>query len=221
VEKIVSNPQRVYLEQHASTVVMNNYLKVALLVVVGTLVASLGLSFSIFYWAKTQKPLIVRVSEVGRAEVVNYADFSHRPGAPEFRYFLANFTRLHFSRLLGSPERQFSDSLYFLEVKLAQAVADEERKRQSITKFTREGSEEVDIEIRNVVLQDLRSRPMKATVDFDKVIYQRGERRVLRREQFTASFQFSVQESVPNSFTLVNPLGLIVTYFHVDEAFTK
>ena len=79
----------------------------------------------------------------------------------------------------------------------------------------------MDIEIKNVVLQDLRSSPMKASVDFERVFYPRGERREIRRETFTASFQFVVMDKVPNSYVLVNPLGLAITYFHVDAAFIK
>ena len=83
----------------------------------------------------------------------------------------------------------------------------------------REPQEEIDIDIKNIVLQDLRSKPMKASVDFEKIFYPRGERRELRREGFTGSFEFIIRDHVPNAFVMVNPLGITITYFRVDAAF--
>ena len=221
MEPNVNDLRRRYLEQYGSTLVMNTYLKVALFAVSMALLGTIGLSFSMFSWAKTQKPLIVRIDEVGRATPINYSAFDYSPQPAELRYFLAQFIQLHFSRLLGSAEDRFSKSLYFLDAKLSQAVIDEERKSQSIATFVREGAEEVDIEIRNIALQDLRSNPMKASVDFEKVYFARGERTELRRARYTGSFEFVLQDKVPPSFVLVNPLKLTVTYFRVDEAFKQ
>jgi type IV secretory pathway TrbF-like protein len=214
-----AEPRQRYLERWGSTVVMNTYLKVALFASSVALIGMLGLTFVIFSWAKNQKPLVVRIDEVGRATAVNYASFAYSPEAPELRYFLAQFVQLHYSRILGSVEERFSKSLFFVDAKLSQSVIEEERKTQSLAKFVREGSEEVDIEIKNISLQDLRSNPKRATVDFEKVIYARGERRELRRVRFAGYFEFVIQESVPNNVVLVNPLGITLTYFRADEAF--
>jgi type IV secretory pathway TrbF-like protein len=213
--------RRQYLERYGSTLVANSYLRIALFGLTVVLVGMVVLSFSIFRWAKNQRPLVVRIDEVGRATAVNYAHFEYSPESPELRYFLAQFTQLHFSRLLPAVEERFGKSLFFLDAKLVQAVIESERKSQSLVHFIREGSEEIDVEIKNIVLQELRTRPMKASVDFEKVFYARGERRELRRERFAGSFEFVVQENVPNSFVLVNPLGLTVTYFRVDAAFNR
>jgi type IV secretory pathway TrbF-like protein len=210
---------RPYLEMYGSTLVMNTYLRVALFGASIALMGMVGLSIQMFIWAKEQKPLVVRIDEVGRATAVNYTSFAYTPEAPELRYFLAQFVQLHFARLLGSVEERFSKSLFFLDAKLSEAVVEEERKTQGIARFSREGSEEVDVEIKNIALQDLRSNPMKATVDFEKVFYARGERREIRRERYAGYFEFVVQTTVPNNFVLVNPLGLTVTYFRADPAF--
>jgi type IV secretory pathway TrbF-like protein len=221
LEKTIGEARRLYLEQYGSTLVMNTYLKVALFAVSVALIGMVALSLLMFSWAKNQRPLVVRIDEVGRATPVNYASFAYTPEAPELRFFLAQFVQLHFSRILGSVEERFGKSLFFLDAKLSQAVIEEERKSQSLAKFVREGAEELDIEIKNIALQDLRSKPMKASVDFEKVFYARGEKRELRRERYAGYFEFVVQESVPNNFVLVNPLGLTMTYFRVDAAFSK
>src|SRR5262249_42343594 len=102
--------------------------------------------------------------------------------------------------------------------KLSQAVMEEERKTQSLAKFVRDGSEEIDIVVDNIALQDLRVVPMKATVDFEKIYFSRADHHELRRERYAGYFEFIVQD-VPNAFVLVNPLGLTITYFRTDAAF--
>lgn len=219
MRKNIDEPRSPYLEHWGSTLVMNTYLKIALFAVSLSLIGMLGLTFRMFSWAKEQKPLIVRIDDVGRATPINYSNFAYSPEAPELRYFLAQFVQLHFSRILGSVEERFAKSLYFLDAKLAQAVIEDERKSQAIAKFVREGDDEVDVEIKNIALQDLKSSPMKASVDFEKVFLARGERREVRRERYAGYFEFVIHDKVPNDFVLVNPLGLTVTYFRVDAAF--
>lgn len=221
MEKTIDNAKRAYLERYGGTLVMNTYLKVALFAVSVALIGMVVLSFSVFSWARNQKPMVVRIDEVGRATAINHAGFNYTPEAPELRYFLAQFVQLHLSRLLGSVEERFGKSLFFLDAKLSQAVIEEERKAQTLTTFVREGAEEVDIEITNIALQDLRSKPMKASVDFEKIFFARGERRELRRERYAGYFEFVVQDRVPNNFVLVNPLGLTIIYFRVDAAFKQ
>lgn len=219
MEKQLSDAKRPYLEQYGDALVTDTYLRVALLAVAIALLAALGLSVTMFSWAKTQKPIVVRIDEIGRATAINYSAFAYQPEAPELRYFLAQFVQLHFARLLGSVEERFGRSLFFLDAKLARAVIEDERKNLRLPQFVRESPEEIDVDVKNIVLQDLRARPMKASVDFEKIFYPRGERRELRRERYAGYFEFVVQDSVPNSFVLVNPLGITITYFRIDAAF--
>jgi type IV secretion system protein VirB5 len=219
MEKQLSDAKRAYLEPYGDALVTNTYLRLGLLAVSAALLGSVVFTFVMFSWAKNQKPLVVRIDEIGRATAVNYAGFAYTPEAPELRYFLAQFVQLHYARLLGSVEERFGRSLFFLDATLARAVIEEERKNQKLAQFTRESQEEIDIDIKNIVLQDLRAKPMKASVDFDKVFYPRGERRELRRERYAGYFEFTIQENIPNAFVLTNPLGITMTYFRVDAAF--
>ena len=219
MEKQLIDAKRAYLEQYGDTLVTNTYLRVALFAMSVVLLGVLGLSFVMFGWAKNQKPLVIRIDEIGRATAVNYAGFAYAPEAPELRYFLAQFVQLHYARLIDSVEDRFGRSLYYLDAKLARAIVEEERTNSKLAQFSRESAEEIDIDIKNIVLQDLRAKPMKASVDFDKVIYPRGERREIRRERCSGYFEFIIQENTPNAFVLVNPLGLTITYFRVDAAF--
>lgn len=219
MEKQLSDAKRAYLEQYGDALVTNTYLRLGLLAVSIALLAMLTLTLMMFSWAKTQKPLVIRIDEIGRATAVNYDGFAYKPEAPEFRYFLAQFVQLHYARLIGSVEQRFGQSLFYLDATLSRAVIEEERKNSRLAQFVRESPEEIDIEIKNIVLQELRAKPMRASVDFEKVFYPRGERRELRRERYTGNFEFIIQDNVPNSFVLINPLGITITYFRVDAAF--
>ena len=68
------------------------------------------------------KPLVVRIDEVGRAEAVQYDASSYKPQAPELRYFLTQFVVKHFSRIRATIQREYSDSLFFLDNTLADAT---------------------------------------------------------------------------------------------------
>jgi type IV secretion system protein VirB5 len=70
-----------------------------------------------------------------------------------------------------------------------------------------------------VAIQDLRASPYKATVDFEKVFLTPQDHAELRRERYTASFVFALQEHVSNTLIPYNPLGITITYFHEDQAF--
>jgi len=219
MEKNINEARRLYLEQYGGTLVANTYLRVALFLVSLGLLGTLLLAFQVFSWAKNQKPMVVRIDPIGRATAVDYTSFSHKPEALELRYFLARFVQLHYSRLLASVERNFAESLFFMDQRLSNAVMEEERKSHGIAVFLKETGDEIDVEIKNIALQDTKSTPMKGTVDFERIYFTRGERRELRRERYAGYFEFVVQEKVPNSFGLVNPLGLTVTYFRADAAF--
>jgi type IV secretory pathway component VirB8 len=56
-------------------------------------------------------------------------------------------------------------------------------------------------------------------VTFQKVYYTPGTRSERNRETYVAQVDFVLREHVPNEFVRVNPLGLQIAYFRVDQAF--
>jgi type IV secretory pathway TrbF-like protein len=80
-------------------------------------------------------------------------------------------------------------------------------------------SQEIEVQVTNVSIEDLRSPPYKATVDFEKVYYTIADHQETRREKYIANFVFVVKENVPNAMIPVNPLGLTIVYFRQDQAF--
>jgi type IV secretory pathway component VirB8 len=72
-----------------------------------------------------------------------------------------------------------------------------------------------------VSLSELSKPPFKASVSFQKVVYAPGTRAERARETYVAQVDFVMRDHVPNGFVRVNPLGLQITYFRVDQAFEE
>src|ERR1700719_3971267 len=83
--------RRAYVERYGSTLVMNTYLKIALLGLSIVTVGLIGLAFRIQRAAEHMKPLVIRIDDVGRATAVNEATLAYTPQAPELTYFLVQF----------------------------------------------------------------------------------------------------------------------------------
>ena len=201
---------------------MNTYLKLALLLVSVLALGLLALNFRTQAKYANVKPLVVRIDAVGRAEAVQYDASTYRAEAPELRYFLTQFVVKHFSRLRATVQREYADSLFFLDPALADAtIAQNEQSRTLETFLTDASADEVDIAIQNVSLSELTTPPYKASISFQKVLYTPGTRTERARQSYVAQVDFVLREHVPNEFVRVNPLGLQVSYFRVDQAFEE
>ena len=220
--KTLENAKRQFVEVYGSALVMNTYLKLALLLVSLLALGLLILNLRTQAAAANVRPLVVRIDDVGRAEAEQYDATVYRPQAPELRYFLTQFIVKHFSRIRATVQREYPDSLFFLEPSLADAtISQNDQSRTLETFLTSPSADEVDIVVQNVSLTELSKPPYKASVAFQKVLYTPGTRAERARETYVAQVDFVMREHVPNEFVRVNPLGLQVTYFRVDQAFEE
>jgi type IV secretory pathway TrbF-like protein len=218
--KTLENAKRQFVELYGSSILLNTYLKIALVLVSLLALGLLVLNFRTQARYGNLKPLVIRIDEVGRAQAVAYDATSYKPQAPELRYFLTRFVTTHFSRLRATIQRDYPDSLFFLAPALADAtIAANDRTRVIETFLTSPSVDEVDIEIKNVTFGELETPPYKAAVDFDMQYFAPGTRQERRRETYVVQVDFLLRESVPNAFVRVNPLGLQITHFRVDQAF--
>ena len=218
--KTLESAKRQFVELYGSALVMNTYLKIALLLVSLLALGLLALNFRTQAKYANVKPLVIRIDDVGRAEAVSYDAATYRPQAPELRYFLTRFVVTHFSRLRATVQRDYPDSLFFLDPGLADAtIARNEQTRFMETFLTNPSSDEVDIEVKNVTFGEFAKPPYKASVDFDQIRFSPGTRQERKRETYVAQMDFVLRDTVPNSFIRVNPLGVQITYFRVDQAF--
>ena len=209
-----------YLEQYGDPLVMNTYLKVTILVLA---VVSLALA-ALLYKSQTvlanMHPMIVRINDVGRAEAIDYRNFQYRPQEAENMYYLTRWAELYFSRNRFTIERDQTNSLYFLNDDVQRAVINMEQKDNIIQSYARDSTLPfVDVEVKNVVLDDLRQSPYSARIEFEKVYTNSSDHTELKRERWTASVTYVFRESVKNNELAVDPLGLTIVRFRADQAF--
>src|SRR6202043_2254444 len=182
--------RRRYVEQYGSTLVMNTYLTLALLCLSVVTVGLIALTLRIERAAEHVKPLVIRIDDVGRATAVTEASLTYTPQAPELKYFLVQFVTAHYSRLRATVRQQYAQSLYFLDGRLADATIEANKKAGTIERFLTGGSEEIEVRVKNVTLEDLRQPPFRATVEFDQVYLSPAMHTEARRATYVAHLVF-------------------------------
>jgi type IV secretion system protein VirB5 len=209
-----------YLEQYGDPLVMNTWLKITILCLV---VVCLTLATLVFRSQKALAsihPLIIRINDVGRAEAIDYRNFQYRPQEAENKYYLTRWAELYFSRNRFTIERDQTQALYFLNGDVQRAVIAREQKDKIIQTYRDDSTlPYVDVEIKNVVLDDLRQSPYSARIEFEKVYTNPADHTELKRERWTASVTYVFREDVKNNELAVNPLGLTIVRFRADQAF--
>jgi type IV secretory pathway TrbF-like protein len=210
-----------YLEQYGDPLVMNTYLKITILVLAAVCLTLAGLIFKSQRALAAMRPMIVRINDIGRAEAIDYRNFQYRPQEAENKYYLSRWAELYFSRNRFTVERDQTSALYFLNSDVQRAVIDEERKERIIQSYAKDSSLPfVDIDVRNVVLDDLRQSPYSARIEFEEVYTNPADHSELKRERWTASVTYVFRENVKNNELAVNPLGLTIVRFRADQAFS-
>lgn len=209
-----------YLEQYGDPLVMNTWLKITILVLAVVCLVLAGLVFRSQKALASIHPLIIRINEVGRAEAIDYRNFQYRPQEAENKYYLTRWAELYFSRNRFTIEHDQTDALYFLNGDVQHAVIDQERKDGTISKYSTDSSLPfVDVQVKNVILDDLRQSPYSARIEFERVFTNPADNSVLKREQWTASVTYVFRDKVKNNELAVNPLGLTIVRFRADQAF--
>jgi hypothetical protein len=209
-----------FLEYNGSVAVLNTYLKIALL---ASLVV---IAFQAWTNHQTNKqtmeiarhPIVIRMTEVGRADVLAYKDFEYSPQAAELKYYLGQYIVKHYSRLRETIGKDYPESLYFLTQHAAAPLWEEETKTRWIEKFATKADEENDVKIDNITITDLRKQPYEAEINYQKIFYNSAHYEI-RREKWISHMQFLVQPIHDNKLVLFNPLGVTITYFRDDQAF--
>ena len=179
--KTLENAKRQFVELYGSALVLNTYLKIALVLVSLVALGLLALNFHTAARYAHVKPLVIRIDDVGRAEAVQYDATAYQPQAPELRYFLTQFVVKHFSRLRATVQRDYPESLFFLDSCTGRRhhraeraepshriVRDEPFGRRGRCRRSERQSERTD------------QPPYKASVSFQKVLYAPGTRQRAR-----------------------------------------
>lgn len=209
-----------YLELYAEPIVTNTYLKVAVLVLSAVALALLALLYRAQNAASHLKPLVIAVSDIGRGQVMNYDDFSKIPMDRVSKYYLARWAELYYGRNHATLQRDFSQSLNFFSNGLQAATLQQVNQQKTLQTFLLDPSApNLDIEIDAVVLVNIHQKPYQAQIEFEKVFRSPGDGAEQRRERWTANVVYGFRDEVPNDMLLTNPLGLVISYVHEDQAF--
>jgi hypothetical protein len=209
-----------FLERYAEPIVTNTYLKIALLVLSVVALASLTLLYRAQNAALRLKPIVISVSDIGRGQVVNYDDFSKVPIERVSKYYLARWAQLYYGRNHATLQRDFAESLNFFSNELQSGTLARVNKAKTLQTFLLDPSApNIDVEIKAVVLDDTRQAPYRAHIELEKVFYSPGDQQEQSRERWTANVVYGFRDSVPNAMLLTNPLGVVISYVHEDQAF--
>jgi type IV secretory pathway TrbF-like protein len=211
--------RRRYVEHYGAAIMLARYQQIALVCLALVAIGLLVLNVRTHRALQGLKPLVIRIDDVGRASAVSFDRFAYKPQAPELKYFLTQFVTQHYGRVRATVRENYGASLYFLDGRLADATIAANHRSHAIETFLTDGSDEIEIAVKNVALEDLREPPFKAAVDFEQIYVSPGDRVERKRERFVGHFVFVVKDRVPNAFIPINPLGLTITYFREDQAF--
>ena len=161
-------------------------------------------------------PLVVRVDEVGRADVVDYeVDRALLDqNDPVVGYFLNSFVRDHYERRHAWRAERWQRSLAFMTVELQQEVY--AASVDELTEFV-SSTDVPEFLVENVVVRVIPQPepPYRAEVIFDRV-EQFGATEIAR-ERMTLSAQFVFADTVPPAALLINPLGLVIIFMDVQR----
>jgi type IV secretion system protein VirB5 len=209
-----------YLEQYGDPLVINTYLKVTILALAVVSIVLVGLVYHSQMALASVHPLIIRINDVGRAEAIDYRNFQYKPQEAENKYYLMRWAELYFSRNRFTIERDQTNALYFLNGDVQRTVVDQERKDNVIANYSKDSSLPfVDVEVKNVILDDLRQSPYSARIEFEKISTSPADQSQLKLEHWTASVTYVFRDQVKNNELPVNPLGLTIIRFRADQAF--
>jgi type IV secretion system protein VirB5 len=179
-----------YLEQYGDPLVMNTYLKVTILVLCAICLMLGALVFKSQKALVGMKPLVIRINDVGHADAIDYRNYQYKPQEAENK----------------------SD--------VQQAVIRQEQQNKTITNFQQDSTlPYVDINIKSVILDDLRQSPYSARIEFEKVYTNASDHTELKKERWTASVTYVFAEHVENNALAYNPLGVTIVRYRADQAF--
>src|SRR5262249_60297939 len=82
--KTIEHAKRQFVELYGGPLVLNTYLKIAVVFTTLLAIGLLWLNFRTQAQYANLKPIVIRIDGVGRAEAVAYDTTTYRPQAPEF-----------------------------------------------------------------------------------------------------------------------------------------
>jgi len=140
--------------------------------------------------------MIVRINDVGQAEAIDYRNFQYRPRKLRTSIIFRagrSSTSADIASLSSGP-----DELSLLPEWRRSACryrAGTQGQTSSRHTSRKARSPYVDVEVKNIVLDDLRQSPYSARIEFEKVYTNPADHTELKRERWTASVTYVFRET--------------------------
>jgi type IV secretory pathway TrbF-like protein len=209
-----------YIEQYGEPLVTNTYLKVAVLLLCLVILAQQVVIGRSNKALAEKKPIFIRLDEVGHAESIDYRNFTYKPKEVENKFYLTQWAKLYFQRNRFTIESDQTDALFFFDSATSRVVIEAERKEKYIEAYqTNTALPYVEVKVTNIILGDLSSPPYSAQIEFLKIYKDPNSNTEMKRERWTASLNYVFRDNVPNDMVAINPLGMAIVHFRVDQAF--
>jgi type IV secretory pathway component VirB8 len=222
--KTLGNARRQFVELYGSALALNAYFKLVIVLLILANGALAGAVYWILDRYRNIQPLIVRVDPDGRAEVGQFAATEYRPDAAEIRYFLRQFTMLHFARNRSRADTEHASSLLFLAPRVPHQTCSDQKvpegAKEVETFMSDPKADEIKVDVIRAVLRQMDRTPYEAEVRFQCVYVTPGGRERARRT-YTAQLKFDRLVEIPHHFRAVNPLGFQIQDLHVDDSFIE
>ena len=240
----LTTAKRQYVELFGSALVLNTYLKIALLCQSLVLVGLIALGFWVVHKYTHLNPLVFTVDARGPVAARPYDQFGYIPTdeGNELKHFLTRFVILHYERRPTTIHETLPQSLLFLDKDLADAATSTPAHRAEIEQVLSGTANHVEITVNTVTLSEFRRdapcmvdngtwaprsgdaqlRPpvCRAAIDFTKTVYRAGGARLVeRREAHVLQVEFVIRLRVAAELIPVNPLGITITHLRDDQAF--
>ena len=120
---------QLYLEQYGSALVMNNYLRIALVLIALCCGGLVILNIKTHQTLRDFKPLVIRIDEVGRAEALAYDSAHYTPQDSEIKYFLIQLATKFYGRARATIRDDWTRAMYYLDSRLAAGLMGAEGER--------------------------------------------------------------------------------------------
>jgi type IV secretory pathway TrbF-like protein len=210
--------KRLYAEQWGDAVVTNTYLKIVIVALSLICAGSFYIAYATAKKIDSFHTRYIRIDAIGRAEAIKYDDLNYKPQEKEIKYFLTKFCRLYYGRNKLTIHDDFRRALLFMDTQLATNTLAAWTKEKTVDNFLTGTATNQEVKVNRIDIEDLRTAPYKATVEFELIYRSPLDGSAVKRSQYTAHVVFAFRDTVSNDLIQINPLGLAISYFREDEA---
>jgi type IV secretory pathway TrbF-like protein len=167
----------------------------------------------------SQRPLIVRVNEVGKAVPVGY-EWDFKPQANEVKYFMTQFALAFFSRTHNpNLPALYSQSYAFFAPDYFKKQYAYDQQTRWLAKYLSSSDPDVKVKVDNILVRNLDHAPYEVTLEITQQFLGASGTPVKPDELHEVTIHFTFAQRVPNEMVRINPLGVLVQSIQDDVRF--